>query len=194
MNAGLDPHQEENSKLTKEQGGTVLRASHLWKDTFIIHAYATTTYSARPTCGERWTHTPRSPTRLINCLHALVRLTVLTRQFHSFSFFFFLSCSITLHLNLYWDMGGYAWVPKVPVSWSGNAVEKQNGHYKYSHQTPALRNKLPVQRKLRIDAAYPANVFHTLSFVLHYAFHTTHPKKIFTVNCVNVVRIAERGK
>lgn len=47
------------------------------------------------------------------------------KAFHSFAFlsFFFWSCSLTLHLSLYWHMGGYAWIPKVPVSCSGDVVE-----------------------------------------------------------------------
>ena len=80
------------------------------------------------------------------------------------------------------------------MSCSGNVVEKQNRHCKYSLQSLALRNKLPVQRKLQIDAAYPVNMLPRLIFVLHYAFHKMHPKKIFTMKHVNVVRTAERGK
>lgn len=84
----------EDLVLIKEQGYTILRASHLWKDTIIGHADTTTGFSSLPVHGERWIHTLSSLTILINHVEAQVRLMVVTRHFIGvLSFFFFLSYS-----------------------------------------------------------------------------------------------------
>lgn len=80
----------EDLVLIKEQGYTILRASHLWKDTIIGHADTTTGFSSLPVHGERWIHTLSSLTILINHVEAQVRLMVVTRHFIGvLSFFFF---------------------------------------------------------------------------------------------------------